>query len=275
MELRNFDKNIKKTSKTNSKETKKSNVHAGHRQRLKNQYLNSGVDSLTDIQKLELLLFYSIPQRDTNPLAHALLDEFGSLQDVLLADVYQLMLVDGIKENTALHLNLVGKMLNVCSKASNKNPTMTSSAARTYCNNLFVGVNVEQFYVICLTKTNKIRKIKMINSGTTDEINVQIRNITEFAISLKCNRIIVTHNHPVGSGKMSDEDIRFTYALVCSCMLNSIDLVDHIVVGTDNVVSCCEQGLLQSLKQRAFNTLQISKEVKSFLSASSESYIVD
>lgn len=257
------------------KPTKSTSIHGGHRQRLKHQFLTSGVDSLSEIQQLELLLFYSIPQRDTNPIAHALLDEFGSLREVLLADFESLLKVKGVKENTATHLSLVGKMLNVCSKSLNTNIISSTNMSKEYCKNLFVGVNVEQFYVICLSKSNKIQKVKMMSSGSTDEINVQIRNITEFALSNKCNRIIVTHNHPIGKGSLSDEDIRFTYSLVCSCILNSIDILDHVVVGTDRPVSACEQQILAKLKQRALKTIQISAETKLFLSASSQNYIID
>lgn len=260
---------------TKNQSSKEPSIHGGHRQRLKTQYMNNGVDSLTEIQQLELLLFYSIPQRDTNPIAHALLDEFGSLQEVLLADIETLMTVKGVKENTAIHLNLVGKMLNVCSKASNKNIKVTASAVKQYCNNLFVGINVEQFYVLCVSKSNKIQKIKMISSGSADEINLQIRNITEFALSSKCNRIIITHNHPAGPGRMSDEDMRFTYSLLCSCMLNSIDIVDHIIVGVDKTISIYEQGIMEKLKAKAFQSLKLPAETRLFLSASSENYTID
>lgn len=262
-------------SSTKTKPTKSTGIHGGHRQRLKHQFLTSGVDSLSEIQQLELLLFYSIPQRDTNPIAHALLDEFGSLREVLLADVEALTKVKGVKENTATHLSLVGKMLNVCSKSLNTNVISSTSKSKEYCSNLFVGINVEQFYVICLSKSNKIQKVKLMNSGSTDEINVQIRNITEFALTNKCNRIVVTHNHPIGKGVMSDEDIRFTYSLVCSCMLNSIDILDHVVVGTDKAISAREQGILEKLKSRAFKTIQIPAETKLFLSSSSQNYVID
>lgn len=262
-------------SATKTKPTKSTGIHGGHRQRLKHQFLTSGVDSLSEIQQLELLLFYSIPQRDTNPIAHALLDEFGSLREVLLADVEALTKVKGVKENTATHLSLVGKMLNVCSKSLNTNVISSTSKSKEYCSNLFVGINVEQFYVICLSKSNKIQKVKLMNSGSTDEINVQIRNITEFALTNKCNRIVVTHNHPIGKGVMSDEDIRFTYSLVCSCMLNSIDILDHVVVGTDKAISAREQGILEKLKSRAFKTIQIPAETKLFLSSSSQNYVID
>ena len=82
-------------------------VHKGHRERLKRRFLETGLDSFTDVQALELLLFYAIPQKDTNPIAHALLDRFGSLSQVLDADVEELKKVPGISDHAATLLRLV------------------------------------------------------------------------------------------------------------------------------------------------------------------------
>ena len=81
--------------------------HEGHRQRLKNRFLTEGLDSFETHNILELLLFYSIPQRDTNGIAHKLLDTFGSLKGVFEADFEELIKIDGIKENTATLLKLI------------------------------------------------------------------------------------------------------------------------------------------------------------------------
>ena len=149
---------------------------------------------------------------------------------------------------------------------------MATKLAREYCEKFYVGVNLEQFYVVCLSKNNKVIGTKMIKSGTTDEIKVEIRDITEFAISINCNRIIVSHNHPQGSGEMSDEDFRFTYSLVCSCMLNDIDILDHIIVGTDKNYSFSEHGLMKILKDKANSKVLIPKERQIFLSNISKNY---
>ena len=257
--------------KTTSKQKSK-NVHTGHRERLKKQYALNGINSMTDIQQLELLLFYAIPQKDTNPIAHKLLEKFGNIKNVLNASVRDLCTIEGIKESSATFLKIVSNMTNVMSQPREGELINSTKLAREYCEKFYVGVNLEQFYVVCLSKNNKVIGTKMIKSGTTDEIKVEIRDITEFAISINCNRIIVSHNHPQGSGEMSDEDFRFTYSLVCSCMLNDIDILDHIIVGTDKNYSFSEHGLMKILKDKANNKVLIPKERQIFLSNISKNY---
>ncbi len=257
---------------TNIKPAK--SIHTGHRERLKEQYLNNGIHSMTEIQQLELLLFYSIPQKDTNPIAHALLSRFGSIKEVLMANFSDLVQVEGVKDNTALFLKLVNNMTTICNLPDDKDSISSSKDAKDYCSKLYIGVKVEQFYVICLSKSNKILGVKLIDSGTADEINVQIRKITEFAIAKHSNRIIISHNHPFGEGKMSDEDCRFTYSVVCSCLLNSIDILDHLIVGNNRVYSLAENNVIQKLKARAFDKVKISSEVKALISSSSSEYIL-
>jgi DNA repair protein RadC len=264
------------TTKPKKKPTKKQakGIHGGHRQRLKFQFLESGIDSLSDIQKLELLLYYAIPQKDTNPLAHKLLEEFRTIGNILSADVSELTKIKGVKENTALLIKLVGSFVNLTSRPSLEDVISSTSKAKEFCTKLFVGVEVEQFYVLCLSKSNKVKKAKLVQTGTLDEVNVQIRNITAFAIENKCSRIIVSHNHPSGFGVMSDEDCAFTYSLICSCLLNSIDVLDHIIVGTDKTISLCEQRIMSKLRERAVKTIQLPKEKDMYLSSWGEEYII-
>lgn len=255
-----------------NKEKKNPSIHKDHRSRLKSQFTNNGIDSLTDIQKLEMLLFYAIPLKDTNPIAHRLLDEFGSLPGVLLANYNELIKVDGIKENSATLIKFFGSMLNYCSKPNQEDSITSSAKAKSYATRYFQNVSVEQFYIFCLTKSNKVKKSFLINSGTTSEVNVEIRNITEKALETNCNRIIIAHNHPFGRAVMSSQDCRFTYSLLCSCILNNIELLDHVIVGTDKTISLYEQGILAKLKQRASVTIQISEENKFFVSEEPEGY---
>lgn len=256
--------------------TNSSKIHIGHRERLKSQFLNNGLKSMTDIQKLELLLFYAIPQKDTNPIAHSLLQSFGSLKNVFNANINELIKIEGIKENSAILFKLINDLINVCN-LPNKNDFITGTTdAKNYCSKLFVGSKVEEFYVICLSSNNKIINSKLICSGTTDEIPLQIRDVTEFAINSNCNRIIVAHNHPHGEARMSDSDNKFTYSLLCSCLLNSIDILDHIVVGfNNNAFSSADAHIIQRLKERAVKTILIEKETQLFISNSSSLYEID
>ena len=283
MELRKYQPDTPKTSiaqtavdemKKLSKESKQ-NIHKDHRSRLKSQFVEYGIEPLTDVQKLELLLFYSIPQKDTNPIAHELISTFGSLKNVLKANYNQLMQVSGVKENTATLITLTNHMLNYIERPAGQTNISSSKTAKEFASKFYYNVDVEQFYVICLTKSNDVIKSFMIKSGTIDEVDVQIRTITQVALDCKCNKIIISHNHPNGKAQMSDEDCAFTYSIVCSCMLNSIDVLDHIIVGTDKTISLQEQQVLQKIKERAIKTIQIPRDKKVFLSSLSANYVVD
>ena len=269
------DSNKNTTSKITKNANFSKNIHKDHRNRLKTQFLNNGITALTDIQKLELLLFYSIPLKDTNPLAHKLIDEFGSLKNVFTADYEKLIRIDGVKENTATLIKFISSLNPILSMPVSSKCINTAYEAKEFCSKLFVGVNIEQFYVICLSKNNQIQKYKLIQSGSADEVTIQIRNITELALNANCNRIIITHNHPYGDAIMSDEDCSFTYALICSCMLNSIEVIDHIIIGNDNACSLASQKILQKLKERAFKSLNVSKDSQLLLSSLSKEYILD
>ena len=247
-------------------------IHKDHRSRLKLQFMEHGIETLSDIQKLEMLLFFSIPLKDTNPLAHELINKFGSLRDVFDADYSSLTNISGIKENTACLIKLVSGLVKQLQMPIDGNYISSVSDAKEFCEKLFANVEVEQFYIICLSKSNRVKKVKLLQSGSSDEIMVQIRNVTEFALDSKCNRIIVSHNHPCGYGKMSDEDCTFTYSLICSCILNSIDIVDHIIVGMDKTISLAAQNILQKLKEKAVSTIHLSHEKLMMLSNSSEEY---
>lgn len=270
-----FEKDIENIIKElkQIKPIKQNNLHKGHRARLKSQFLENGISSLTDIQKIELILFFAIPQKDTNPLAHNLLDHFGSFKEVMQASYDELMRVSGIKENSALLIRLINSLSNYYHKPTNEEELNTTGACLEYAKNLFYGVNVEQFYVVCLNKSGTVKKCVLINSGSGDEVKVEIRKITQVALENNSNRILLCHNHPYGIAKFSDEDVKLTYSIICSCILNSIDVVDHILVATNGNLSMHEIEVMEKVKAKAIDKVQISKETELFLSASSKQYI--
>lgn len=271
----NAEKNVKEKTNQKKNTIEKVNIHKDHRSRLKSKFLSGDISSLTEIQMLELLLFYSIPQKDTNPTSHLLLDKFKSLKNVLNADVNKLMEVNGVKENSATLIKLVSSLFRYLSMPSSEESISSVTEASEYCKKLFTGVEIEQFYVICLSKSNKIKLVKMVESGTTDEISIQIRNITELALESKCNRIIISHNHPLGYAKMSDEDCSFTYSLICSCLLNSIDVIDHIIVGGGTAISLASQKIIQKLKEKAIKNINIPVSNLMLISNQESLYEID
>lgn len=226
-------------------------IHKNHRSRMKTSYLKSGFDSFSDIEKLEFILFYAISQKDTNPIAHRLLDEYKTFDKVLEAPIEKLKNIEGLGEHSAILLSLFLNVVNHYGKSKCNSQIGSTSEAKNFAANLYKGVSVEQFYVVCLTTANKVLAYNKINSGTVSEVKIEMRHITSYAMSNNCERIIIIHNHPNGLAKPSDEDISFTASIALNCTMNNIELIDHIVVGQDKEFSFEESGMLKELKKDA------------------------
>ena len=250
-------------------------MHQAHRLRMKQKFLEYGIGGFADHEIIEFLLFYAIPRKDVNPLAHKLISHFGSLSAVLEASVDSLMQVDGIGEHSAILINLFFQLFNKYNRDTHMRTKLSSTAlAKTYCKTLFNEPAIEQFFVVCLGPSNKVISQRLINSGTSSKINVNIRQITDFALRNKCERIIITHNHTGEKCMPSDEDIAFTRSVICSCMLNDIDVLDHIIISRASSSSFAELGILNSIKQSAFNTMPLPKRAKASDIFQTKGYIV-
>ena len=153
---------------------KTSNIHTNHRKRLKSKFVNSGLDGFAEHEILELMLFYSIPQADTNPLAHKLIDRFGSLKNVLDASIENLCTISGIAEHSAIMLKLFPAVMNVYNKQANKTIKQLSNQiiAMEYCTHLFKGIDHEEFYVICLNAKSEIIGVKKLSTGDASKVEV-------------------------------------------------------------------------------------------------------
>ena len=141
--------------------------HGGHRERIRERFRREGLDSFTDIQVLELLLFYCIPRKDTNPIAHGLLDHFGSLSQVLEAPVEELCKVEGIGESAAVFLKLIPQAgryyMNDRASQMKLLPTLESCAA--YLTPRFIGRTVEMVFLLCLDAKCKVLCCRKIAEG--------------------------------------------------------------------------------------------------------------
>ncbi|AEV68416.1 RadC family protein [Acetivibrio clariflavus] len=225
-------------------------MHEGHRKRLKMRFLKEGLDSFEPHQVLELLLFYSIPRKDTNELAHKLLERYGSLSGVFDADIKDIVKIPGIGENTAFLLNLIPHLARRYhnDKWGPKPELNSSSKAGNYAISLFAGRNYEAFFIICLDAQNRVNYSELVHEGTINEAPVYPRLLVEAAIRHKANSVILAHNHPGGTLNPSRADMEATKTICTALESISIKVIDHIIVCGDKYYSFAENGKLEQLK---------------------------
>ena len=207
-------------------------MHEGHRKRHKERYLKEGLEGFGDHEVLELLLFYCIPRRDTNTVAHKLLDRFGSLNAVLDADPADLQAVEGIGEHSAVLISLIPHIARRYELAAiGERPLLDSTAkAGAYAMALLKGVPVERFYLICLDSQCRVTCAALLQEGTINQAAVYPRMVVEAALRHRANSLILAHNHPGGVLKPSNADIRVTRAVMDAVKPLGIDVLDHIIV---------------------------------------------
>jgi DNA repair protein RadC len=221
-------------------------LHKGHRKRVKARYLKEGLDSFEDHQVLEFLLFYCIPMKDTNELAHKMLSEFGSLAGIFEADPKDICRRCGVSENTAILLSLIPPLTRRYFKGKwgDKPVLSSSSKAGEYAVSLFVGRTYEVFYVICLDSQNRVNYAVPVHEGTINETPVYPRIIVEAVLRHQASSVILAHNHPGGSMRPSDADLQITKRITAALEAISVHVVDHIIVAGDRYFSFAEKGLL-------------------------------
>lgn len=221
-------------------------VHDGHRQRKKEQFRMHGLDAFADHEVLELLLYYAIPRRDTNPVAHRLMERFGSLDGVFSATVEELEEVEGMGKNAATLLALWMPLYRrVRTKPTAKEVILNSTEqAGRYFMDLFFGMRREELYEACLDAKGKLLACCRIAEGSVDAVNINTRRLVENALKCGASAVILAHNHPSGIALPSPDDNTTTLALWDALRAVGIPLIDHIIVADEDYVSLRDNGLL-------------------------------
>ena len=214
-------------------------LHSGHRQRLKKRFLEEGLAHFNEHQVLELMLFYCIPRQDTNPIAHALLDRFGSLSQVMEAPVTELQKVPGMGEASAAFLSLLNAFCRyyLINRSSTDLILNTISQCGAYMLPFFYGRRNETVYLLCLDAKIKMLSCKEVGEGSVNSAAVPIRRIVEMALGANATSVVLAHNHPSGLAIPSNEDILTTRRLAVALSSVDILLVDHLIFADDQFVS--------------------------------------
>ena len=230
---------------------KKENIHANHRERLQNQVFLSNLSNMSEFQVLEYILTFSILRQDTNPLAHKLIDEFGSLYNVLDADYSSLMKIKGVGKKTAMMLNSLRKIFYYYreSKSEKTNYILnTPTKIMDFFKDFLESKPNEEFYIACLNGKSELIKVEKLSTGDANSISLSTRMISEIALKHNASMVIIGHNHPQGDPYPSYEDFNATSKIVEILSIFNVPVVDHIIVGKNECYSFSTSGNLEEIK---------------------------
>ena len=214
-------------------------IHKGHRQRLRERFRRQGLSGFAEHEVLELMLTYAIAQRDVNPIAHALIDRFGSLAAVLEADAGELMRVPGVGEQAATLIALMPELFGCYQRSlQGARPVIaTYSDAVRYCMSLFFGAREEEVYLICLDQSGRVLHPALLRRGTIDRVSIYPREVVELALRYRAHAVLLAHNHPSGSTCASQADQTVTERIARALALVEVRLVDHLIIGGQSACS--------------------------------------
>lgn len=221
-------------------------IHDGHREKMRQRFLKSGLESFADHEALELLLYYAIPRRDTNPIAHALMERYGSLSAVLSAPPEDLKNVEGIGDSGAVLLRLVAQLCQKARLADAERETVLSSVDRVgaYLLDRFSGERNEVIYQLCLDRKGRLLACKRLGEGGVASADLDIRRLMENALITNASTVVLAHNHPSGIALPSQEDYASTERARRALETIGVQLTDHIIVADGDFVSMADSGYL-------------------------------
>ena len=214
-------------------------MHEGHRQRLRERFRREGLEGFAPHEVLELLLFYTRARGNVNPLAHRLLETFGSLKGVLEAPVEQLTAVEGVGEETASLLAMMVPLfrryeLCLCQE---KRRLRNYRDVAHYCRALLTGLRKERFYVISVSTQMTVLGQRIVAEGDIGEVMAYPRLVAETALNHNAYGVILCHNHPGGEALPSIGDVDVTRDLEALLSKMNICLLDHVIVADGQTYS--------------------------------------
>lgn len=237
------------------------NLHAGHRERMIEKFLNNP-QSFSDHEMLEVLLFYAIPRRNTNEIAHRLLRTFGSLEKVFNADKQMLKSVEGVGDKVAAEIMLVSRLINVIHEKQTA-PTRIANFGELYkyIQKLFENVKkVEKFNMVLLSSEFKVLTCVDFTDNIASSVSVEIPELVNAFVIHKPKYLIISHNHVSGDPTPSESDDVMTMRVNILCALHGVKLFDHLVVGK-TLYSYRDKGRLDRLMVKA-DIHSILREIK-------------
>lgn len=215
----------------------KENIHKNHRSRMRETIRKTGVGDISDVNLLEYLLFYSIPRKDTNEIAHSLLDTFGSLNGVFNATYDQLLNVEGVGENSALLISLIPGICRryIESGYGRKINLSEPEDMLEYIKSKYYGERKEVVFIVCLDALGNLINCFKLGEGSAETVMFDKRTIFETILRVKADTVVLAHNHPNGVAAPSKEDVGVTSEIMTVFRKVGIKFADHIIIaGNDS-----------------------------------------
>ncbi len=243
---------LKKSAKAEPKTVKSKNIHDGHRDRMRKRFSETGFKGMHEHEILELLLYYSVPRRDTNPLAHRLIDTFGSLSGVLEASEDRLMAVDGVTMNSVTLIRMILPLFHEYCKSSELGQRLdTPEKTVEFLINYYSGILNERVMAICLDASCKVLCFEQVCEGDSASCVVNCRRLIEIALMHPMTvGIILAHNHPNGVALPSRDDVISTNEIIKMLANVNIRLLDHVIIaGKGHVCMASSAQFVNLFKQ--------------------------
>jgi len=236
-------------------------MHEQHRQRLRARFEKTGLDGFADHEVLELLLTYAIPRRDVNPIAHALLDRFGSISAVLEADSDQLCAVEGIGPVSATFFSLLGQLqqrliLERAKDSRGDTYLQTPLQAAQFVHTLLHRKPTETVYAVLLDKNHRVIHHQLLQTGSLTETAVYPRQLAELALRKNAYSLLLAHNHPSGDPTPSSMDAALTAGAKAALAAVDVRFPDHMIVGEQIVYSFFSSSFLHLITGETFSHQQ-------------------
>lgn len=235
------------------KEPKKPNVHERHRERMRQRFREGGFSGFAQHEVLEYLLFMAIPRKNVNPIAHELLNHFGSIDRVLEASAEELQEVKGIGAAAARLIEVVvavNRYALTVKRNPGNDPVTSVQQLAQYMESFLISRPREVVYAIYLNDQNRILKSEQLHEGTVNSSSISEKVVANRMITLGATQIVIGHNHPQGCSVPSQEDLVVTKRLASKLEMLGLRLLDHVIVGTDGYMSFRLSGQMNEIGVR-------------------------
>ena len=219
-------------------------MHDEHRERMRERLIRDGADTLAPHETLEMLLYYAIPREDTNPIAHRLIERFGSVGAALAADNAVLCQVDGIGPKTATYLKVVNSVLRTCALEEQRTAFIYDSSEKiaAYLRPLYAGLSVERVYLLLFDNRMSMLACEHISDGTVNCAAPKLRRMMDAIVRYNASTVVLSHSHPNGIALPSGDDIQLTNTLESYFAAVGVRLLEHFVVSGNQCTGIMNSG---------------------------------